>query len=219
VNATAAKFLDAIRRGDRRAAFAVIDDALDRSETLNYVHHEIITPSLREIGRLWQQNVLSVAEEHLASGISQAAMNRAFERTFLWKDKRTRRIIAACVATEQHCIGLRMVCDLFELDGWDAIYLGATVPIDSLIAMIRDKKPDVVAISAAIDPHIPRVQEAITALRGADLPNQPLIAVGGRAFLSDASLAKRVGADVTAPDGEQALRIINHAIRNQADNR
>jgi len=213
VNATAAQFLEAIRKGDRRAAFAVIDQALDRSETLAYVNHDVITPSLREIGRLWQQNILSVAEEHLASGICQAAMNRAFERTFLWKDKRTRRIVAACVATEQHCIGLRMVCDLFELDGWDAMYLGASVPIDSLVEMIRDKNPDVVAISAAIDPHIPRVQEAITALRSADLPKQPLIAVGGRAFLFDESLARRVGADITAPDGEHALRVINRAIR------
>jgi methanogenic corrinoid protein MtbC1 len=213
MNEHARHFLNAIKRGDRKAAFDVVDAALDHDQALQYVHHEVITPSLREIGRLWQANVLSVAEEHLASTIAQAAMNRAFERTFLWKDKRTLRLVAACVAGEQHCMGLRMVCDMFELDGWDAQYLGASVPVESLVDLVRAKQPDAVALSATIDPHIPRVQETIAALRNAQLEKQPLFLVGGRAFLSDASLSSRVGADITAPDGEQALRMVNRAIR------
>ena len=208
-----ASFLDAIRRGDRKDAFDVIDDALDRGFALHYVHSKIITPALREVGRLWQENIMTVAEEHLASGIAQAAMHRAFERTFHWKDRQTPRIVAACAPGEQHCIGLKMICDLLELDGWDSIYLGASVPVESFVDLVREKLPDAVGISAAIDPHVPRVQEVIDALRSADLKKKPFIVVGGRAFLADPSLGERVGADLTAADGESAVKMLDRAVR------
>ncbi|WP_025719581.1 cobalamin B12-binding domain-containing protein [Paenibacillus sp. 1-18] len=58
--------------------------------------------------------------------------------------------MAACVGSEQHEIGLRMLADLFEMDGWDTYYLGANVPDWSLVQAIVSYKADVVAISATM---------------------------------------------------------------------
>lgn len=209
---TARVYLDAIRRGDRRAAFAVVDAALDSGVELRALYMDVLQPAMREIGRLWQTNVISVAEEHLATAISQAAMGRIFERTFEWRDVRTPRLIAACADEERHQIGLRMLCDLLELDGWDTSYLGASVPIEDLVDIAWKQSPDVIAISATIAPHIPRVRAAISAIRGATLPKQPVIAVGGRVFVNDPTLAERVGADLTAADADEAVRLLNERV-------
>jgi methanogenic corrinoid protein MtbC1 len=206
-------FLDAIRRGDRRAAFRSLDDALDAGLDLNALYVEVVQPSRREIGRLWQENELTVAEEHLATAITESAMSRAFERVFVWRDQRTPRLIAACADEERHQMGLRMLCDLLELEGWETIYLGASVPIESLTELVATREPDAIALSATIAPHIPRIRAAIAAIRATNVARQPVIAVGGRAFLNDPSLAKRVGADLTAADAGQAVRALDERVR------
>jgi MerR family transcriptional regulator, light-induced transcriptional regulator len=206
-------FLHAIRRGDRRAAFRSLDEALDAGLDLNTLYVDVVQPAMREIGRLWQENEITIAEEHLATAITESAMSRAFERVFVWRDQRTPRLIAACADDERHQMGLRMLCDLLELEGWETIYLGASVPIESLTELVASREPDAVAISATIAPHIPRVRAAITAIRATRVARQPVIAVGGRAFLGDPSLAGRVGADLTASDAAQAVRALDERVR------
>jgi methanogenic corrinoid protein MtbC1 len=207
------RYLDALRRGDRHAAYRALDEALDDGRELGQVYLEVVQPAMREIGRLWQEDELTVAEEHLATAITESAMSRMFERVFVWRDVRTPKLLAACAEEERHQMGLRMLCDLLELAGWETTYLGASVPIESLVDLVRKHKPDAVAISATIAPHVPRVREAIRAIRSADLERQPVIAVGGRVFLGDPSLAERIGADLTAADAEQAVHVLDARLR------
>ncbi|HEY0995596.1 MAG TPA: B12-binding domain-containing protein [Gemmatimonadaceae bacterium] len=219
MTATYDAFLDALRRGDRRAAFRATDEALDAGTELRALYLDVVQPAMREIGRLWQENQISVAEEHLATAITQSAMGRIFERVFTWRDRRTPRLIAACASEERHQIGLRMLCDLLELDGWETTYLGASVPIEDLAALVQRQEPDAVALSATIAPHIPRVREAVAAIRALPLARPPLIAVGGRAFLPDPRLAGLVGADITANDAGEAVRALNERLRPGDDTR
>lgn len=202
-----ASYLQAIREGDRRRAFEVIDRARDTGLELSTLYVEVFQPAMREIGRMWQDNEISVADEHLATAITQAAMARAFERVFAWAPEKGHSLIAACADTERHEVGLRMICDLLELQGWDTTFLGATVPVDSLVTMVQRKKPDAVALSVAIAPHLPRLRLMIEQIRSL-IPDPPLILVGGRPFLEDRTLATRLGADLTADDAVQAVTLL-----------
>lgn len=208
-------FLTALRSGDRRSANAIIDRAIDRGDALQEVYLEIVQPAMREVGRLWQMNEMTVAEEHLATAITQAAMGRAFERVYQWRDSRTPSLVAACVDDERHQMGLRMLCDLLELDGWDTSYLGASVPVESLVSMVEKRRPDVVALSATIAPHLPRLRAAIAAIRASDLDSQPLIIAGGRAVNGDEDLARRLGADLTAGDAGDAVNKLRDAMASR----
>ena len=106
-----------------------------------------------------------------------------------------------------------MLCDLLEMEGWETTYLGASVPIESLVGLVQARQPDAVAISATIAPHLPRVRDAIQAIRAAPLARQPVIVVGGRAFHGDPGLAKRIGADLTATDAAEALLALDERLR------
>jgi methanogenic corrinoid protein MtbC1 len=205
-------YLGAVRAGDRRRALRVIDEARAGGLGLATIYMDVFQPALREVGRLWQQNELSVAEEHLATAITQAAMARLYEQVFAWDEREGRTLLAACADTERHEVGLRMLCDLLECEGWNTTYLGATVPVDSLVTMVRQRRPDVVALSVALAPHLPRLREMIAAVRAAGGDSPPLILVGGRPFLSDPALATRLGADLTAPDATSAVALLRERL-------
>ncbi len=202
------RFLGALLAGDRRGAFAAVDDARAAGIGVGSLYLEVFQPVLREVGRLWEENRITVADEHVATAIAQAAMSRLYDAVFATGAVEGRLLLAACADSERHEIGLRMVCDLLEMEGWDTVFLGATVPVESLVAMVLERRPQVVALSAAIAPHLARVRQAIEAIRAAVPRDGPLVAVGGRAFLADPGLAERLGADLTASDAAQAARLI-----------
>ncbi|HYH80675.1 MAG TPA: B12-binding domain-containing protein [Longimicrobium sp.] len=200
------RFLDAIVAGNRRRAFEVADGALAGGMDIRALYLDVFQPALRDVGRLWQQNRITVADEHLATAITQAAMARLYERLFASATGTGPLLVAACADSERHEVGLRMVCDILELEGWDTVFLGAAVPTADLVRMVCQRRPRVVALSAAIGPNVARVEAAIRAIREGCGDAQPLIAVGGRAFAADPELATRLGADLTASDAAEAAR-------------
>ncbi len=200
-------YLAAILAGDRRKAYRLVDEVREGGTDLSRLYVDVFQPAMREIGRLWQENAITVADEHVATAITQAAMARAFEQVFVWDEGIGRSLVAACADTERHEVGLRMICDLLELRGWDTTYLGASVPLESLVSMTQRKRPDVVALSATITPHLPRLRAMIEGIRDA-MPEAPLILVGGRPFTDDPTLATRLGADLTAEDAVQAVELL-----------
>jgi len=198
------QFLDAIVAGNRRRAFEVADAAIAGGMDIRALYLDVFQPALREVGRLWQQNRITVADEHLATAIVQAAMARLYERLFASATGTGPLMVAACAEGERHEVGLRMVCDILELEGWDTLFLGATVPTPDLVRLICERGPQVVALSASITPNVPRVEEAIRAIKENCGNQPPLIVVGGRPFAADETLALRVGADMTARDAADA---------------
>lgn len=139
-------------------------------------------------------------------------MARAYERAFTWRTDASRRLIAACADVERHEVGLRMLCDLLDLEGWHTTYLGSTVPVESLAAMVRRLRPNVVALSVALSPHLPRLRAMIEGIRTALGDARPLIIVGGRPFLDDPTLAERLGADLTAQNAVDAVRLLGERV-------
>jgi methanogenic corrinoid protein MtbC1 len=194
------RYLAAIRAGSRREALGVVDVALAGGMDARTLYLQVFQPAMHEIGRLWQENRITVADEHLATAITQLAMSRLYEELFGDRMDAGPLLVAACAEDERHELGLRMICDLLELDGWDTVFLGASVPVEDLVRMVKERRPEVVALSASITPHLARVREAVRAIREAMPEDGPVIAIGGRAFAGDAALAERMGADLTAKD-------------------
>lgn len=205
-------YLGAIRDGDRVRAFKVVDAARGAGLDLGTLYVGVFQPALREIGSLWQRNEITVAEEHLATAITEAAMARAYAAAFTWHAPVGRTLVAACVDGERHEVGLRMVCDLLDLEGWDTSYLGASVPVESLVAMVNRRRPDVLALSVALTPHLTRLRITIDAVRQALGDAQPVIIAGGRPFLDRPALAARLGADLTASTATTAVRLLGERV-------
>ncbi len=200
-------YLAAVRAGERRRAFDVVDAARQAGLGMRELYLGVFQPALRTVGELWQQNLLSVAEEHFATAITQTAMLKVYGDAPPPVDDGP-LLVAACAESERHEIGLRMLCDFMEVEGWRTVFLGATVPQESLVDLVMRRRPDLVALSAAIPPHLPQVRDTIAAIRAALPEAAPHILVGGRPFVDRPDLADALGADGTAADAAEAARLL-----------
>lgn len=197
-------YASAALRGERAGAMALLDDALAREATLSRVAVHVIQPAMYEVGRRWQENTVSVAQEHLATALSQSWMARARSMATAAPDNGGRALFT-CLSGNHHVLGLRMVADAFELDGWATHCLGADTTLEALLANVRQLRPHLVGISASLPQHLRGLRDAVTGLRtelGADCPR---LVVGGLALNQFPRLAAWVGADLLGTDAVAAV--------------
>jgi methanogenic corrinoid protein MtbC1 len=207
----AQQYLDHLLKGNRLAASHLVLDAVaQRGVPVRDIYLHVFQPCQYEIGRLWQMNQISVAQEHFCTAATQLVMSQLYPFIFA-TPKCGRRLVAACVGQELHEIGLRMVADLFELEGWDTLYLGANTPAHSIAAIAADHAPDVLALSATMTFHLPNVAEVIEHVRRRP-GSPPKILVGGYPFNLAPDLWREVGADGYAPDAEGAIALANQLL-------
>lgn len=203
--ALAREFLRLLLAGDRQGASALILAAVRDGVSVRDVYMHVFQRTQYEIGRLWQVNEISVAQEHFCTAATQMIMSQLYPQIFATA-RANRSLVAACVGGDLHEIGVRMVADFFEMEGWDTFYLGANTPLPGILQAVAEHQPDVVAISATMSYHVGEVADVIRALR-AGTGESPRILVGGYPFGVDPDLWRVVGADGCATDAPGAVAV------------
>ena len=191
-------------QNDRRGAMACVGAVMDGGGSLAQICVQIVQPAMYAVGDLWQKNRISVAMEHLASAISQNVLMGAYLRaTFLPPVSKT--AVFACVEGNHHALGLRMVSDTFETQGWNSVFLGAHVPANDLVRDIDSRRPQLLGLSATLPQHLVTARDTIAALH-AELGNAcPEIWIGGLASLSGEPAWRQTRADGWCSDALHAV--------------
>ncbi len=114
-------------------------------------------------------------------------------------------MVALCVGNELHEMGIRMLCDLFELRGWGTIYLGAAVPKESIMSTLEEYNPQLLLLSVTMPNYIEDCKSIIESVREKNKDHQIKIAVGGRAFDSERNLRNEWELDTTASTFEELI--------------
>lgn len=209
-------YLDLILRGSRREAEALILERVQKGTPVLEVYLGVFEPVQREIGRLWQINRISVAQEHFCTAATQSAMARLYPLMFTGRPA-TAKMVAACAGDELHEIGLRMVTDVLEMDGWDTMYLGANVPEQSVVAALEERDATMLAVSTTITRNLERLKNLIEMVRTKPSLDHVSIVVGGYPFRVSSDLAKKVQADGYANDAREAIALARSAKPGHAD--
>lgn len=196
-------YLAALLRADRRSAIDIIDSA---AMPVRELYLDVFQPVQREIGRLWQNNEISVAQEHFCTASTQAIMAQ-FYRQILSTKRLNRSVVVACVGNELHEIGARMVADFFEMEGWDGIYLGANTPANALVDLVCRERPQLVALGVTMTFHLSTASELVERLRADQRCAAIRIIVGGYLFQNREDLWRSIGADGCAADAADAVRV------------
>lgn len=172
-------YLAAQLAGDRREAVRLLmEEGIGRGNSVIDLHLQVIQQAQREIGRLWEQNSISVAQEHQATAVSQLALAHLYQQS-IRRPSVGKSVLVSCVEGELHDLGARICADVLELHGFAVRFLGANVPTDCLIPFVEGTRPDLVALSVTLPTHLPGARAAVEALhRRSTVP----LAVGGRAL-------------------------------------
>lgn len=199
-------YLKALLQGDRDTASTLVLTAVENGVDIRDVYLHIFQAAQHEVGRLWQTDQITIAQEHFCTAATQMIMAQLYPQIF-GAERNGRSMVLACIGSELHEMGARMVADFFEMDGWDTYYMGTDVEGDSLIGALLEKNADMFALSITMPEGLTQAERLIAQLRADSRTAQVPVLVGGGAFQSAPQAWRTLGADGFAADAQQALAV------------
>jgi MerR family transcriptional regulator, light-induced transcriptional regulator len=192
-------YLETILSGRRQATLAVMESALAQGHDLPDLYLHVIEKAQRRLGELWAEGRISVAQEHMASAVTQTVLTSMYSR--LPRSTEARGIVVVTgVEGELHQIGAHMVADLLDADGWDVRFLGTQLPHQGIINLVRSSGARLVGISCTMSFNLAATADLIRDLRRIEGGPSFSIVVGGAAFHASPVAWREVGADASASD-------------------
>ncbi len=187
------RLLAALERFDEPAANAILDDALSRF-TVDAVADRVLLPVMRAIGKRWESDEISVAQEHFATGILRGRM-LALGRN--WGAGTGPLALLACPPGERHDLGLIAFGLVIRERGWRIAFLGPDTPIETILDAAARLHPAAIVLAAVVAQPFEAVSGEIS-----ELARKARVLIGGRG--ADADLAERLGAQALGSDPVRA---------------
>lgn len=143
------------------------------------VFHQLIRPTMVEIGEMWHRQEIPVAVEHFASHFFQEQLLSLLNATP--EPYRNGTILASCLPGEHHQLGVVMIVVLLRMRGWNVIYLGADLSLERLEEVLISLKPKLLLFSSTMP------DTAISANKIHDIIQKipeplPSVVLGGEGF-------------------------------------
>ena len=118
--------------------------------------------------------------------------------------KKLGEVVIATVEGDNHDLGKNIVTTLLGVQGFEVVDLGADVPTDEIINAVKERKPDILGLSALLTVTMPKMGEAIEALKVADLREKVKVIIGGSPVTSE--FAESIGADHCAVNALEGVK-------------
>ena len=199
-------YFDAVMTGDRRAAWDTLREEVDQVEGLVPLFEEIVRPAMYEVGVRWERGEINPAIEHRATAtalMALAALQMHLPPTTAFRG----RAIVTAAPNEFHELGGHIVAMALEQDGWQVGYLGANTPAEDLLALVRQNRPRLLAISVSMAYNLDAAATTITQLRADPDSASTRVMVGGLAFREIPEFALSLGADAAPGSLQDAVDV------------
>lgn len=204
----AKQYLNLLLENKKSEASKLITNNVYKEIGVKNIYLNIFQPIQREVGRLWHQNEVSVAQEHYISSVTQLIMSQLYPY-FLSTGGTKGNIVTTAIGSELHEIGIRMVADLLEVEGYDTIHLGANTPNQAIIETLKNHKSNILALSVTLPIHLKKLNELIDTIRSNNDLSSLKIIVGGYVFNRNPKLWKKLDVDGHGIDAEDAINKVN----------
>lgn len=184
---------DAVLQGDVKTAKAVTAQAIKEGIEPMKPIQDYMMPAMAEVGRRFECSEYFVPELLL----SARAMKGALEllRPLLVKGgaQPTGCVVAGTVKGDLHDIGKNLVVAMLEGGGFEVTDVGVNVTPEQFVAAVKEKKPQILALSALLTTTMVAMKETVEALKQAGVRDQVKVLVGGAPITR--RFADEIGAD------------------------
>ncbi len=201
-----AVFLDLVMSPNPQQAEAYIQQLLARGVGLKAVFLDLLAPSARRLGEMWETDERDFTDVTIGLARLQQLL-RTFGPQFEGEGGHqgaSRLALLTVLPGEQHTFGLFMVEEFFRRAGWDVVCDGAPTSKEALDMVAREWF-SLAGLSISRESQADKAASAIEELRRASRNPDLLIMVGGRVFNEQPDLADKLGADIVATDGSEAV--------------
>ncbi|MDX2288131.1 MAG: cobalamin B12-binding domain-containing protein [Hyphomicrobiaceae bacterium] len=202
---------------DLAAAAAVVQSLIDRGHPVDRIFVDVLAPAARQLGTMWESDEVNFVDVTVALTRLQQLVRRFSPPREMPRHTphSVRRLLLAPTPGEQHTFGLMLVEDTFRRAGWD---VAGGIAMDGLDVeeILHAQAFDVVGFSLASERLLDRLASTIERVRTTSNARDLKVIVGGRMFSEDRSAYSLVGADASASDAHEALRIAESLLQGSA---
>jgi len=153
---------------------------------LHGIYDNLITPVLWNIGKMWEEKLISVNEEHFATQAIRDGIIRLQGQVHI--DQTPKGIvICATLPGEWHDLSIKMVDHILELRGYKVIFSGQNTPVENFAQIFELYLPRRFYISSTFIENKEHSQEQFNILANLCQKYGVELIVGGRGFLTISS--------------------------------
>lgn len=172
--------LQALQRGEEQACRDLVLDLYLSGFSIRQICDDVLTEVMRCVGQLWQAGRMQVYQERLGCEIFVRVLDDL--REVIPQQRSTApTAIGAAPDADPYVLPSRMVELALRESGWHAVALGGSLPFDTLLEAVREKKPRLLWLSVSTVASDARFL-ADYAVFCAQLPGEIVVVVGGRAL-------------------------------------
>lgn len=136
---------------NRQRVQQVLNGLYLANHSLHSIYDHVVAPVLRQIGELWEKDVISVTEEHLATQTIKDSIIR-LQGILRLPDKRLGIVFCLNLRDEMHDIPLKMVDHVLELRGFKVLNSGQNTPLHKIEQIFENYAPRRLYISSTYVP-------------------------------------------------------------------
>lgn len=199
------QYLASILAGNRKTSLNIVMDAYQGGYQIPDIYMDILQEALYEIGRLWEGNRITVADEHMGTAITQYVMSNLYQHMKM-EERQLGRAVITGVQGELHQVGANMVADVMDADGWDVMFLGTNIPPEWVLKSVRQHGARLFGISSTMLFNIHKVIHLVEAVRR-EFGSSIQIMIGGGAFRSLEKLPIELEGCMVAQNLKEALEL------------
>jgi 5-methyltetrahydrofolate--homocysteine methyltransferase len=152
-----------------------------------------MVPAMAEVGKRFECNEYFVPELLLSARAMKAALELMRPLLLAGGARSAGRVVIGTVRGDLHDIGKNLVSVMLEGSGYDVTDLGVNVPPEQFVAAVRERSPQIVALSALLTTTMRAMKETVEALQQAGVRQQVKVLVGGAPITQ--RFATEIGAD------------------------
>ena len=198
---------DAVVNGDSKTAKTVTEQAIkDGIEPMKLVQ-DYMMPAMDEVGRRFECSEYFVPELLL----SARAMKGALEllRPLLSKSgaQPVGRVVVGTVKGDLHDIGKNLVASMLEGGGFEVTDMGVNVTPEQFVAAVKEKQPQILALSALLTTTMAAMKDTIEALKTSGVRHQVKVLIGG------APITQRFADEIGADGYGESAAVVTHLAR------
>ncbi|MBN2018133.1 MAG: cobalamin-dependent protein [Candidatus Cloacimonetes bacterium] len=199
------QLLNEILGANRDNANKIID-AWASKHSYREVLPGILEPVLIQIGDLWKDEKVSLAQGYVAVKIAEDVLNKILQDQDTDESPQVKKgpVVIANIEDDYHSLGRKMVGTFLRANGWEVVDMGNDVPAEDIVDKCEEIGARVVGVSAMMFTTARNIKSLRECIDQRGLEDTLKLAVGGAVFKLRPSLVDDVGGDGTAPSALQA---------------
>ncbi len=196
---------DSILNGEKAETPEAVQAALAAGLDPGKVLSEGMIAAMKQVGQLFEDGEYFVPEMLISARAMQAGLAVLKPELLKSNVQALGKVAIGTVKGDLHDIGKNLVSMMLEGAGFEVLDLGADVPAEKFVEVVREQAPDLVALSALLTTTMPMMQATLQALQAAGLRGQVKVIIGGAPVTQ--AFAEQIGADGYAADASRAVNL------------